>query len=72
MRWLAAVIGFTVGPLLGAMLQRVWGGTGIGGGVVGGLVSYIGFVVVLYLRVYIGLVPGDGDLLVDHQISIDG
>ena len=45
------------------MLQRVWGGTGIGGGVVGGLVSYIGFVVVVYSPVYMGLVPGDGDLL---------
>jgi hypothetical protein len=63
MESLMALLGFTVGPLIGAMAQRCWGGRGVQGGVIGGVVSYIGFGVVMYLLAYLYPKPSTGDYI---------
>ena len=48
--WLIGLLSCFGGPVLGAVAQRCRGGIGIKGGVIGGVVSYVGFAVVMYLR----------------------
>jgi hypothetical protein len=52
-RFLAAMLCFTAGPIFGAVMQRWWGGSGVLGAVIGGIVSYVGFGVVMHLRAYL-------------------
>ena len=48
------------GPLCGALIERARGGEGITGGILGGLVSYSGFVTLPYIRMwYLGYVGAD-------------
>jgi hypothetical protein len=51
--WLPALLVLTLGPICGAIAQRCWGGRGILGGVIGGMVSSIGLGVVGYLWAYL-------------------
>ena len=53
MESLAALVLFTVGPILGAVVQRHRSGRGVMGGVIGGIASYVGFGIVMYLRAYL-------------------
>ena len=57
MEWLIALFGFTLGPIVGAVAQRCWGGRGVLGGVIGGIVSYVGFGVVMHLHLRAYLYP---------------
>jgi hypothetical protein len=52
-RLLAGMLCITAGPIFGAVVQRWWGGRGILGSVFGGVVSYVGFGIVMYLRAYL-------------------
>jgi hypothetical protein len=58
---LPALLIFTLGPICGAIVQRCWGGRGILGGVIGGMVSYIAFGVVMYLWAYLYPQPNTVD-----------
>jgi hypothetical protein len=58
---LPALLAFAVGPIFGAIAQRCWGGSGILGGVIGGIVTYVGFGVVLYLWAYLYPEPNTVD-----------
>jgi hypothetical protein len=55
-RWLASMLYFTAGPILGAVVQRWRGGRGILGGLIGGVVHYLGFGFTMYGMAY--LFPG--------------
>jgi hypothetical protein len=46
---LPALLIFTLGPICGAIAQRCWGGRGILGGMIGGMISYLGVGVAWYL-----------------------
>jgi hypothetical protein len=63
MEWLVALLGFTGGPLIGSVAQRCWGARGVCGGIIGGVVSYTGFGVVMYLRACLHRQPGTGDYI---------
>jgi len=63
MEWLIYLLGITVGPILGAIIQRCWGGRGLKGGVIGDVASYVGFGVVMYLRAYLYPRPETVDYL---------
>ncbi len=52
-RFLVAILGITAGPIFGAVVERWRSGSGILGGVVGGVVSYVGFGIVMYLWAYL-------------------
>jgi hypothetical protein len=49
---LAALLISTLGPICGALAQRCWGGRGILGGMIGGIVSYVCFGVGAYMWAY--------------------
>jgi hypothetical protein len=53
----------TPGPMCGAIVQRCGGGRGILGGVIGGLVWYVGYGVVMYLWAYLWPQPNTVDYL---------
>lgn len=63
MDWLVAIMLLTAGPICGVIVQRCCGGKGILGGVIGGIASYCGYGVVMYLIAYRHPLPGTGDLL---------
>jgi hypothetical protein len=52
-RWLASALYLTAGPILGAVVQRRRGGRGILGGLIGGVVHYVGFGVMMYVIAYV-------------------
>ena len=60
---LRLMLPFTIGPVLGAIAQRCRGGRGILGGVIGGVVSYVGIALVLFLRVYLDAGPASVNYL---------
>jgi uncharacterized membrane protein len=58
MLWLLYLI--AAGPFCGAMIERAKGGEGVTGGILGGILSYCGFVIVVYVRwFYLGFVAVD-------------
>jgi hypothetical protein len=63
MEWLAALLLAILGPIIGATAQRCWGGRGVLGGLIGGIASYVGFGVVMYLRAYFVPQPNTVDYL---------
>jgi hypothetical protein len=58
---LPALLIFTLGPVCGAVTQRRCAGRGIVGGMIGGMVSYIGYAVVVYLWAYLYPQPNTVD-----------
>ena len=62
MHWLLALMGFTAGPIWGAVIDIRRGGRGIHGGMMGGVLSYACFwVVCLCLYFHSRPQPGTGD-----------
>jgi hypothetical protein len=55
------VLIYTTGPIVVAVLERCWGGRGMYGGVFGGMVSYIGLFLSMFLWAHFHPRPGDRD-----------
>lgn len=53
----------TSGPIVGCLLQRLWGGSGIKGAVVGGVLWRCAAVIITYIRAYWSPAPGTFDAL---------
>jgi hypothetical protein len=55
------VLIYTTGPIVVAVLERCWGGRGLYGGAFGGMTSYIGIFLSMYLWAHFHPRPGDRD-----------